>query len=345
MEEFTYKKAGVDIDEAERFVEIISPIVKKTFRPEVMTDIGSFGALFRLDIKKYKNPVLVSGTDGVGTKLKIAFMMDRHDTVGIDLVAMCVNDILTLGAEPLFFLDYFATGRLKSEKAAEVIKGIAKGCSEAGCALIGGETAEMPDFYIDEEYDLAGFALGIVEKEEIVDGSKIKEGDSIIGLESNGLHSNGYSLARKVLFDFAGFNVDTYLPELKCTIGEELLRPTKIYVKAVETLKGKISISGMAHITGGGIVGNLPRILSGKQMAIIYEDSWDCPDIFNIIKKIGNVPDNEMRRTFNLGIGYIIVVPKEDSELGIKILRENGYNAIRIGHIERGEKGVNFIKG
>lgn len=345
MEELTYKKAGVDIDEAERFVGLISPIVKKTFRPEVMTEIGTFGALFRLDINRYKNPVLVSGTDGVGTKLKVAFMMDRHDTIGIDLVAMCVNDILTLGAEPLFFLDYFATGRLRSEKAAEIIKGIAKGCSEAGCALIGGETAEMPDFYKEEEYDLAGFAVGVVEKEEIVDGSKIKEGNIIIGLESSGLHSNGYSLARKVLFDVAKFSVDTYLDELNCTVGEELLKPTKIYVKAVEAIKDKIRINGMAHITGGGIVGNLPRILSEKQSAVIYENSWTCPKIFNIIKRIGNVPDADMKRTFNLGIGYIIVIPEEDSELAINILKERGFNAFRIGHIEKGEKGVRYIKG
>lgn len=344
MEELTYKKAGVDIDEAERFVGLISPIVRKTFRPEVMTEIGSFGALFRLDINRYKNPVLVSGTDGVGTKLKVAFMMDKHDTIGIDLVAMCVNDILTLGAEPLFFLDYFATGKLRSERAAEVIKGIAKGCDEAGCALIGGETAEMPDFYKEEEYDLAGFAVGVVEKEEIVDGSKINVGDSIVGLSSSGLHSNGYSLARKVLFDVARFSIDTYLPELNCTIGEELLKPTKIYVRAIEAIKGKININGMAHITGGGIPGNLPRILPENHRAVIYEKSWTCPEIFNIIKSIGNVPDEDMRRTFNLGIGYIIVIPKDDSELAIKILRERGFSALRIGHIEKGEKGIRYIK-
>lgn len=344
MEELTYKKAGVDIDEAERFVRLISPIVRKTFRPEVMTEIGSFGALFRLDVNRYKNPVLVSGTDGVGTKLKIAFMMDKHDTVGIDLVAMCVNDILTLGAEPLFFLDYFATGRLRSEKAAEVIKGIAKGCDEAGCALIGGETAEMPDFYKEEEYDLAGFAVGVVEKDKIVDGSKIKEGDSIIGLKSSGLHSNGYSLARKVLFEVARFSIDTYLPELNCTVGEELLRPTQIYVKAIEATKEKINICGMAHITGGGIVGNLPRILPENHRAVIYENSWTYPEIFNIIKSIGNVPDDDMKRTFNLGIGYIIVTPKKDSDLAIEILKEKGFIAFRIGHIEKGKKGISYIK-
>lgn len=248
----TYKKAGVDIDEGERFVRRISPMVKKTFRPEVITDIGSFSALFKLD-KKYKNPVLVSGTDGVGTKLKIAFMMGKHDTVGIDLVAMCVNDILTSGAEPLFFLDYFATGKLKSEKAFEVIKGIVKGCKDAGCSLIGGETAEMPGFYSEGEYDLSGFAVGVVDKKNIIDGSKIKAGDAIIGLASSGLHSNGYSLVRKIFFDVKKMDISSYVPDLGRTIGAELLKPTTIYVKAVKGLKDKITIKGMAHITGGGI--------------------------------------------------------------------------------------------
>lgn len=343
MEELTYKKAGVDIDEGDRFVSLISPLVKNTFRPEVMMDIGSFGALFKLDIKKYKEPVLVSGTDGVGTKLKIAFMMDKHDTVGIDLVAMCVNDILTLGAEPLFFLDYFATGKLKSEKAKDVVKGIAEGCKESGCSLIGGETAEMPGFYGEGEYDLAGFSVGIVDRDEIIDGSKIKEGDAIIGLASSGLHSNGYSLARKVFFDAAKFDIDTHIPELGTTIGEELLKPTKIYVKAFDALKDKIDVHGMAHITGGGIVGNVPRIIRDGLTAVIKENSWPMLPIFNIIKRLGNVPDEDMKKTFNLGIGYVIVLPKENSDLSISVLKQYGFDAYHIGFIEKGGEKIRYV--
>jgi len=337
MEELTYKKAGVDIDEGDRFVSLISPMVKKTFRPEVMTDIGSFGALFNLDIKKYKEPVLVSGTDGVGTKLKIAFMMDKHDTVGIDLVAMCVNDILTLGAEPLFFLDYFATGKLKAEKARDVVKGITEGCAESGCSLIGGETAEMPGFYSENEYDLAGFAVGVVDRNQIIDGSKIKEGDAIIGLASNGLHSNGYSLARKVFFDAANLSVNTYVPELGATIGEELLKPTRIYVKAFNALKGKVDMHAMAHITGGGIAGNVPRVIKDGLTAVINEESWPVPPVFNLIKNIGNVPDADMKKTFNLGIGYVIIANKTYKDFIISALIDIGFDAYCIGTIE--EKG------
>ncbi|WP_333653664.1 phosphoribosylformylglycinamidine cyclo-ligase [Dissulfurispira sp.] len=343
MEELTYKKAGVDIDEGDRFVSLISPLVKKTFRPEVMTEIGSFGALFKLDIKKYKEPVLVSGTDGVGTKLKIAFMMDKHDTVGIDLVAMCVNDILTLGAEPLFFLDYFATGKLKSEKAKDVVKGIAEGCKESGCSLIGGETAEMPGFYGEGEYDLAGFSVGVVDRDKIIDGSKIKEGDAIIGLASSGLHSNGYSLARKVFFDAAKFDIDTHIPELGTTIGEELLKPTKIYVKAFDALKDKMDVHGMAHITGGGIVGNVPRIIRDGLTAVIKENSWPMLPIFNIIKRLGNVPDEDMKKTFNLGIGYVIVLPKENSDLSISVLKQYGFDTYHIGFIEKGGEKIRYV--
>lgn len=343
MEELTYKKAGVDIDEGDRFVNLISPLVKKTFRPEVMTEIGSFGALFKLDIKKYKEPVLVSGTDGVGTKLKIAFMMDKHDTVGIDLVAMCVNDILTLGAEPLFFLDYFATGKLKSEKAKDVVKGIAEGCKESGCALIGGETAEMPGFYGEDEYDLAGFAVGVVDRDKIIDGSKVKEGDVIIGLASSGVHSNGYSLARKVFFDAAKLDIDTHLPELGITIGEELLKPTKIYVKAFNALKDKMDVHGMAHITGGGIVGNVPRIIRDGLTAVIKENSWPVLPVFNIIKRLGNVPDEDMKKTFNLGIGYVIVLPEENSDLSISVLKQYGFDTYHIGFIEKGGEKIRYV--
>ncbi len=337
----TYKKAGVDIDEGERFVRRISPMVKKTFRSEVITDIGSFSALFKLD-KKYKNPVLVSGTDGVGTKLKIAFMMGKHDTVGIDLVAMCVNDILTSGAEPLFLLDYFATGKLKSEKASEVIKGIVKGCKDAGCSLIGGETAEMPGFYSEGEYDLSGFAVGVVDRKNIIDGSKIKAGDAVIGLASSGLHSNGYSLVRKIFFDVKKMDISSFVPDLGRTIGEELLKPTKIYVKAFKGLKDKITIKGMAHITGGGIPGNLPRILPAGICAHIKPGSWPVPKIFTSIRNTGNVPEDDMKKTFNMGIGYTIIVSGKAAEDTVAILNRSGYPAFIIGSTEKGGKGVRY---
>jgi phosphoribosylformylglycinamidine cyclo-ligase len=339
MEKITYKKAGVDIDEGDRLVRLISPIVKKTFRPEVLTDIGSFGALFKLDTSRYKEPVLVSGTDGVGTKLKIALMMDRHDTIGIDLVAMCVNDILTLGAEPLFLLDYFATGKLDADKAKEVVKGIADGCSEAGCALIGGETAEMPGFYQGEEYDLAGFAVGVVDRSGIINGERIEAGDAIIGVASSGLHSNGYSLARKIFFDVAQFAVDRYIDELSASLGEILLAPTKIYVNAFKALKDDLDIRGMAHITGGGITGNVPRIISDGLTALIKENSWPVPPVFKIMQKLGNIPEDDMRKTFNLGIGYVIVMPENDSGQSLSKLKQYGFEAYHIGFIEKGGAG------
>ena len=340
----TYKKAGVDINEGDRFVDLISPLVKKTFRPEVMTDIGSFGALFSLKSNKYASPVLVSGTDGVGTKLKIAFMADRHNTVGIDLVAMCVNDILTCGAEPLFFLDYFATGKLRPEKAAEVVKGIACGCVEAGCSLVGGETAEMPGFYGRGEYDLSGFAVGIVEKAKIIDGKSIKDGDAIIGISSSGLHSNGYSLVRKVLFDLKRMSVKKFIPELGCSLGDELLRPTRIYVKAFNALKRKVEIKGMAHITGGGIDGNLPRVFPKGIGAVIKEGSWPIHPVFELIRKAGNVPDKDMKKTFNMGIGYIIIVDEKKKGRAIEVLEKNGFSSHLIGFIEKGIQGVSYAK-
>lgn len=342
MEETTYKQAGVNIDEGERFVRMISPLVRKTFRPEVLTDIGSFGAFFKLDTTKYKEPVLVSGTDGVGTKLKVAFMMDRHNTVGIDLVAMSVNDILTSGAEPLFFLDYFAAGKLAPEKASTVIEGIVEGCREAGCALIGGETAEMPGFYQEGEYDLAGFAVGVVERSAIIDGSQIKSGDSLIGLASSGLHSNGYSLARKVFFDLRKMDVSSYVPDLGMTLGEELLKPTRIYVRAFSALKQKVRIKGIAHITGGGIPGNLPRIFPEGVSAMVRKLSWPVPPVFTLIEKMGNVPPGDMARTFNTGIGCIMVVAEEDSERTVFLLKENGFDSYVIGRIARGNKEVKY---
>jgi phosphoribosylformylglycinamidine cyclo-ligase len=302
-----------------------------------MTDIGSFGGLFALG--KYKSPVLVSGTDGVGTKLKIAFMTDRHDTVGIDLVAMCVNDIITSGAEPLFFLDYFATGRLRANKAKDVVAGIAKGCREARCALIGGETAEMPGFYKEDEYDLAGFAVGVVEKKEIVDGSGIRAGDAIIGIASSGLHSNGYSLARKVFFDSAKMRINSYVDELKCTIGEELIKPTRIYAGAVAELKQKIRVVGMAHITGGGMPGNLPRIFGRDLTAVINKESWPVPPVFEVIRTLGGVPAADMKKTFNMGIGYVIVVSQSKVTVALALLKKCGYPAYLIGFMEKGGKG------
>jgi len=337
----TYKKSGVDIREGERFVDLIKPLARKTFRPEVMTDIGSFSGLFRLG--KYKEPVLVSGTDGVGTKLKVAFIADRHDTVGIDLVAMCVNDILTCGAEPLFFLDYMAVGKLRAERAALVIEGIVKGCKDAGCALIGGETAEMPGFYAEDEYDLAGFAVGAVEKNEIIDGKKIRPGDVLVGLASNGLHSNGYSLVRKIFFETKKTDTRSRMPELGKTLGEELLRPTRIYVKAVDALRGKVRTKGMAHITGGGLPGNLSRVLPPGVSAQVKKGSWPEPPIFGLLRAMGNLPEEEMRFTFNMGIGYIIVAPRGEGDIAVSLLGQKGYDAFVIGSIVEGGKGVQYV--
>lgn len=340
----TYRSAGVDIDEGERFVRLISPLVKETFRTEVLTGLGSFGALFELDICRYRRPVLVSGTDGVGTKLKVAFICDRHDTIGIDLVAMCVNDILTSGAEPLFFLDYFATGRLDADKGKDVIKGIIKGCMEAGCSLIGGETAEMPGFYSHDEYDMAGFAVGVVEKEDIVDGKNIAGGDIIIGITSSGLHSNGYSLVRRVFFDLKRMRPDSHIDEFGRTLGEELLEPTRIYVRAYNLLREKaLRVKAMANITGGGISGNLPRALPEGFKAVIRKDSWPEKPVFKLIRRAGNVPDDEMRRTFNLGIGYIIIVPESGADEVVSLLNSSGYESFIIGEIKKGQKGVEYV--
>lgn len=310
----TYKDAGVDIEAGNSFVNMIKPLVKSTFRPEVMTEIGGFGGLFSLNSSKYKNPVLVSGTDGVGTKLKLAFLADKHDTVGIDLVAMCVNDIIVQGAEPLFFLDYLATGRLLPEKGAQIVSGIAEGCRQAGCALIGGETAEMPGFYSDGEYDLAGFTVGVVERDKIIDGSGISVGNKLIGIASSGLHSNGYSLARKLLFEARGLSVDSILPETGKTVAEELLVPTRIYVRSLLNLLKDYSIFGMAHITGGGLLENIPRVLPKGCCARINLDKWQKPALFDILQKAGNVEQSEMYRTFNMGIGMVLSVNENDAE-------------------------------
>lgn len=305
----TYKDAGVDIDAGNRFVEMIKPLVKATSRPEVMTDIGGFGGLFSLNNNKYQKPALVASTDGVGTKLKLAFMLDKHDTVGIDLVAMCVNDIVVQGAEPLFFLDYLATGKLSPEKSVEIVKGISEGCQQSGCALLGGETAEMPGMYSDGEYDLAGFTVGVVDKDNVIDGSTITKGDKIIGIASSGLHSNGYSLARKILLETMELPLDQAPEGFDRPLGEELLTPTKIYVKSILNLIRDFSIKGIAHITGGGILENLPRALPNHCKAMIDKDSWDKPAIFELLREGGQIEETEMYRTFNYGIGMAIVVP------------------------------------
>ncbi|MBI5666062.1 MAG: phosphoribosylformylglycinamidine cyclo-ligase [Nitrospirae bacterium] len=341
----TYKKSGVDINEGNRLVDIIRPLAKSTFKPFVMTDIGSFGAFCKLDTGRYKEPVLVSGTDGVGTKLKIAFMMNRHDTVGIDLVAMSVNDILTSGAQPLFFLDYFATGKLSTKTAGAVIKGIAEGCKMAECSLIGGETAEMPGFYSEGEYDLAGFAVGIVDRNKIINGKDIKAGDILIGLTSSGLHSNGYSLARKLFFDIKKYSPKKHIKELGCSIGEALLRPTKIYVKSVLKVMQNFQLKGLAHITGGGITENLPRVLPRKAKLHfnIERGSWPMPPVFRLIQNMGNVEEGEMYKTFNMGTGLIAVVNASDAGKIVKKFNQLGEQAFIIGQVEKGGSGVVYI--
>ncbi len=331
----SYKNAGVDIDRANLFVEKIKPLVKMTTRKEVMSGIGGFGALFRLDMEKYRNPVLVSSTDGVGTKLKIAQMMDRHDTVGIDLVAMSVNDVIVQGAEPLFFLDYIATGKIGVEKSVKIVEGIARGCREAGCALIGGETAEMPGFYADDEYDLAGFCVGIVEQERLIDGSAVRVGDRIIGLASSGVHSNGFSLARKVLFEQGGLRAGDFAAGLERPVGEELLTPTKIYVKSLLNLLKNFNVKGLVHITGGGFVDNIPRIVPSPCAAVIGRKQWPVPPIFRVIQEMGNVEDAEMFRVFNMGIGMIVIVPDKEAVDAMERLAMLGEKPYMLGAIEK----------
>lgn len=333
---YTYKDSGVDIDAGNEAVRLMRSHVRTTFRPEVLTDIGGFGGLFALDGKKYREPVLVSGTDGVGTKLKVAFMMNKHDTVGQDAVAMCVNDIIVQGAEPLFFLDYLAVGRLQPEKAAEIVGGIAGGCRLAGCALIGGETAEMPGFYPDGEYDLAGFGVGVVERSRIVNGRGMEPGDVLVGLPSSGLHSNGFSLARKLFFDKANWTVERFIPELGRTLGEELLTPTRIYVRAVLELLDQVTVRGMAHITGGGLPENVPRCLPAGMGAVVYKSAWSVPPVFSLLQYLGDVPDGEMFRTFNMGIGFVLVVPAAEADQVMSVLRRCGETPVVVGEIVPG---------
>ncbi len=342
---FTYKDSGVDINAADRFVQSLKTLVKPTFRHEVLAGIGGFGSLFALNHQKYKEPVLVASTDGVGTKLKLAFMMNKHDTVGIDLVAMCVNDIIVQGAEPLFMLDYISMGKIDNDILVDLVKGMVEGCKDAGCALVGGETAEMPSFYPNGEYDLAGFVVGVVDKDKVIDGSTITVGDKIIGIASSGVHSNGLSLARTVMFDNLKLKVTDYVQELGCTVGEELLKPTRIYVKAVLNLIRDFQLKGIAHITGGGLVDNIARILPKGCLAHLRPGSWPVPPIFYFLKDRGNVEEEEMMRTFNNGVGLVLVVPAVQAEDVLQRLKAMQQDAFTIGQIEskdRRKKSVTF---
>jgi len=334
----SYKDAGVDIDAGNRSVELMKKDVESTFGPEVLTGLGGFGALFQPDLGSYKEPVFVSGADGVGTKLKLAFKLDKHDSIGRDLVAMSVNDILAQGAKPLFFLDYLAAAEIEAEKTAEIVKGIAAGCRDAGAALIGGETAEMSGFYRKGEYDLAGFAVGIVDKQKIITGQDIKAGDLIIGLNSNGLHSNGFTLARAALFEREDYDYQEELEGLELSLGLELLRPTKIYVRTVLALLEEFSIKGIAHITGGGLLENIPRILPEKLKAVLDKKSWERAEIFDIIKKAGDIEEKEMFRTFNMGIGMVLIIDKADAEQILSEAAKNGEGAQIIGEIKQAEQ-------
>ncbi len=327
----SYRDAGVDIDTGNALIERIKPIVKNTFRPGVLSGLGGFGALFELPIDRYKQPILVSGTDGVGTKLKLALELNKHDTIGIDLVAMCVNDIIVTGAEPLYFLDYYATAHLELDIATDVIKGIAEGCKQAGAALTGGETAEMPGMYSDGDYDLAGFCVGIVEKSKIIEPSHVQSGDVLIGLASTGPHSNGYSLIRKIL-EVSKADLNQIIDGK--TLGEALLTPTRIYVKSLLALIEKIDVHAMAHITGGGLPENLPRVLPEGTKAIVDAKSWQRPVLFDWLQQNGNVEEPEMLRTFNCGVGMVVCIAEADADQTIALLNSHGEKAWRLGHIE-----------
>lgn len=338
-----YKNAGVDIAAGNEAVERMKSHVKRTFRPEVLTDLGGFGALFGLNKDKYEEPVLVSGTDGVGTKLKIAFAMDKHDTIGIDAVAMCVNDVVVQGAEPLFFLDYLACDKVIPAKIEAIVSGIADGCSQSGCALIGGETAEMPGMYAEGEYDIAGFTVGVVDKSKIINGSTIAAGDTVIGLASSGVHSNGFSLVRKLLLEQCGYILHDTLPELDgARLGDVLLTPTKLYVKPVLALLEQVRVKGMAHITGGGFIENIPRVLPDNVNAEIDHGSWPILPIFELLQQKGDVSNRDMFTTFNMGIGLVIVVAKEDADKAVEALRAAGETPYVIGRITEGSREVKF---
>ena len=339
-----YKSAGVDIEAGYKSVELMKEHVKKTMRPEVLTNLGGFSGAFSMEkFKDMEKPTLVSGTDGVGTKLKLAFLMDKHDTVGIDCVAMCVNDIACAGGEPLFFLDYIACGKNYPEKIAEIVSGVAEGCLQSEAALIGGETAEMPGFYPEDEYDLAGFAVGVVDEKDIISGRDLAEGDVLIGIASSGVHSNGFSLVRKV-FEMTKESLDTYYDELGKTLGEALLEPTKIYVKALKSVKKSgVRIKACSHITGGGFYENIPRMLKEDTRAVVKKDSYEVPAIFKLLQKTGDIDDHMMYNTYNMGIGMVIAVDPGDTEKALAALEAAGETAYEIGIITLGEKGVALV--
>ena len=343
-EKLTYKDAGVDIDAGNRSVQLIKDCVKATYRPEVLGDLGGFGGLFALQASKYKEPVLVSGTDGVGTKLRLAFMLDKHDTIGQDAVAMCVNDILVQGAEPLFFLDYLAVGKLDPEQVADVVKCVASACRESGCALIGGETAEMNGFYPEGEYDIAGFAVGVAEKSKLITSEKVKEGDILLGLPSSGVHSNGYSLVRKIVFEHKGFKGNEYIEELGKTIGEELLTPTRLYPQSCLPLLREFDLHGLVHITGGGFYDNIPRALPEALAVEINAETWQVPAIFKLLQQWGNVDWHEMYRTFNMGIGMVLIASVDEAEKIEAFLAARGEIVYEIGRVVKGNHDVT-IKG
>ena len=339
-----YKSAGVDIEAGYKAVELMKEHVKSTMRAEVLGGLGGFSGAFSLSkIKDMEEPVLLSGTDGVGTKLKLAFLMDKHDTIGIDCVAMCVNDVACAGGEPLFFLDYIACGKNEPQKIATIVKGVADGCVQSGAALIGGETAEMPGFYPVDEYDLAGFCVGVADKCDLIDGKDLKAGDALIGIASSGVHSNGFSLVRKV-FDMTKESLYTYYKELDKTLGEALLAPTKIYVKALKSVRESgVKIKACSHITGGGFYENIPRMLTEEKRAVVKKDSYEVPAIFKLMAKKGNISEEMMYNTFNMGIGMVIAVDKDDVEKTLKAIDKAGEKAFEIGYIDKGTKGVELI--
>ncbi len=342
MKPLTYRQAGVDIDAGDDAVRRITPLARATNRAEVIGGVGGFASLVGLP-SKYREPVMVSSTDGVGSKLKIACLAGRHDTVGIDLVAMGVNDILVPGAEPLYFLDYISVGRLDPGQIEAIVGGVAEGCRQAGCALVGGEMAEHPDSLPPGEYDLAGFAVGIAERQRLIDGSKIRPGDVILGLASSGLHSNGYSLVRRIVFDVMKLHVTDTLPGTGRLVADELLTPTRIYVRSIQTLLETVEVRGMAHVTGGGVTGNIPRVLPHGCRARLIRSSWSPPAVFETLRQAGRVEDAEMFRTFNMGIGYVVIVPSGDADTAARVLRGAGEKVTRIGEIVAGERGVELI--
>ena len=335
----SYKAAGVDVTAGYKGVELMKKAVQATYTNEVISDIGGFGGLYAPQIKEMEEPILVSGTDGVGTKLKLAFLMDKHDTIGEDCVAMCVNDVICTGASPMFFLDYMALGKNIPEKVATIVAGVAEGCKKANCSLIGGETAEMPGFYPVDEYDLAGFCVGIVDKKKIIDNKTIEIGDKVIGLKSSGVHSNGFSLVRKV-FDVNKENLNEYVESLGCTVGEALLKPTKIYVKPILQLIEQVKVKGISHITGGGFYENMPRMLRDGVSLKIDKNSYEVPPIFKLIAERGNIPERDMYNTFNMGIGMSVIVPENEVEKSLEILRQAGEEAYLIGEVIEGNREV-----